>query len=101
MADTITSPTGPTEIKNADGTSLSIKIKDPDTLLTKETKMSFILRVAKDIFYSHDSNVNTAKQSAKNAITMAKAFYTEIVKSGVVKEYKKKEGNKEIIYLEY
>ena len=78
----------PTEIKNADNTLLLIKIEESESSIKiRQTKEQFIIKIAADIYYSRDININTSNIIAKNAISLAKTFYNQLKNSQLIKEY--------------
>lgn len=78
----------PTEIKNADNTPLLIKIEESESnIKIRQTKEQFIIKIAADIYYSRDININTSNIIAKNAISLAKTFYNQLKNSQLIKEY--------------
>lgn len=86
--DSTTTEDKPTEIKNADNTPLLIKIEPSESSIKiRQTKEQFIIKIASDIYYSRDINVNTSNIIAKNAISLAKTFYSQLKNSQLIKEY--------------
>lgn len=86
--DSTTTEDKPTEIKNADNKPLLIKIEPSESSIKiRQTKEQFIIKIASDIYYSRDINVNTSNIIAKNAISLAKTFYNQLKNSQIIKEY--------------
>ena len=86
--DSTTTEDKPTEIKNADNTPLLIKIEESESnIKIRQTKEQFIIKIAADIYYSRDININTSNIIAKNAISLAKTFYNQLKNSQLIKEY--------------
>lgn len=85
---TTTTEDKPTEIKNADNKPLLIKIEQSESSIKiRQTKEQLIIKIASDIYYSRDINVNTSNIIAKNAISLAKTFYNQLKNSQLIKEY--------------
>lgn len=88
----------PIEITNANDKPLLIKIDESKSnIKIRQTKEQFIIKIASDIYYSRDININKSNIIAKNAISLAKTFYDQLKKSQLIKEY----VENDIVIVEY